>query len=120
MLVKLNTYQPSEHRRKGRDRCLRGMGYLQSEESKSLERLLERALVDHPRRVDLTVVEVVILSREDEGREPEVREDPCYGAEVALVFVVGGEEHGGEVEDGVDDGLLVVSMMSCMMECVGQ
>jgi hypothetical protein len=64
---------------------------LQSDEGKRLKGLLQAALVDESRRVrNTTTVVVVVLCSEDKGCEPEVREDPGKGSEVAFVGLHGG------------------------------
>jgi hypothetical protein len=79
---------------------------LQSEESKCLKRLLQAAVVEEGRRIDGTAtIVVVVLHREDEGREPEVGEYPSQRGEVALVEFHKGQDEGGEVQEGVDGAL---------------
>jgi hypothetical protein len=71
--------------------------YLQSDECKCLQRLLERAFIDKRRRVGYAAV-VVVLSRKDKGCKPEVGEDPGDWGEISLVRLDGREEQCREVE----------------------
>lgn len=75
-----------------------------SKKSKRLNRLLKRALVHKRRGPQRTATVVVVLCGEDEGREPEVGEDPGEGGAVAFVAFHSGESDGGDVEEGVDGG----------------
>jgi hypothetical protein len=80
---------------------------LQSNESKSLKCLLHAALVHKRRRAKCATAVFVVLRREDEGSEPEVREDPGERSKVSFVRFHGGERESGKVEEGVDGGLVV-------------
>lgn len=71
-------------------------------EGEGFQGLLERTTTNTERRVEGAVVEVVILSREDEGSEPKVREDPGQGGEVSLVGLDQRENEGGHVEDDIN------------------
>jgi hypothetical protein len=71
---------------------------LQSNESKSLKRALQTALINTARRVRRTsTIELVVLRREDERREPEVRHNPGQKREVAFVLPDRGQSERGEV-----------------------
>jgi hypothetical protein len=85
--------------------------HLQSKESKSLQRLLECALVDERRRVSQAAEAiVVVLCGEDEGCKPKVREDPGKRPHVALVLVRSWKDQSRDVEQGVDGSLHAASV----------
>lgn len=89
----------------------------ESNERKSLERALQTALADAARRVcRTTAIILVVLRREDERREPQVRQDPGQGREVAFVLPYCGQDGRKEVEKGGDGGLESVSEC-CSISC---
>jgi hypothetical protein len=80
------------------------VGRLQSEESKSRKRLLDRVVAEVGGVVSGPATRVV-LGGEDEGGQPEVGHDPVEGCGVALVLVESGDGHEGEVEENADGAL---------------
>jgi hypothetical protein len=73
---------------------------------KRLKRALQATLVDAGRGVRRTsAIVLVVLRRENKRREPEVRQNPRQGGEVAFVLLNRGQSERGEVEDRVDGSL---------------
>jgi len=56
------------------------------------------------RRRPSTAPEIIVLGRENEGREPEIRIDPGERGKVSFVGFHQGKDEGGEVEEGIDGG----------------
>jgi hypothetical protein len=83
------------------------VSYLQGQKSKRGKRPLEPALADSA----MAPAVGVVLGGEDEGREPEVGEDPVEGCKIAFVGSHGGHGQRDKEEDDIDGGLFAsVSM----------
>lgn len=78
------------------------MECLQRKEDEGLACQLQVAATSRG-RIQLAVRLVVVLGGEDEGREPQIREDEVGGAVVESVAVEEGEYEGGKPE-GEDEG----------------
>lgn len=89
----------------------------ESNERKSLECALQTALVDAARRVRRTAaVVLVVLRRKDERREPQVRQDPGQGREIAFVVPDCKQGDRNEVEES-RDGRLESFSKCCSISC---
>lgn len=77
----------------------RKTSYAQSNEGESLERPLQATLVDKSWGVEDAIVEIIVLGGENEGREPEVRENPGERGEPSLVRLYGGENLSKQIEE---------------------
>lgn len=77
----------------------------QANNLESLNRVLKAAAIQQGRRVEDASASAVVMGREDEGREPEVRKDQVEWQHVAPVRLDHGQEHSKEVHEKGDDSL---------------